>query len=141
VISVITVPTSLTIADIDVSLSITHTWDEDLNIYLIGPLSAPVELSTHNGGSGHGYFGTTFDDEAATSITNGSPPFSGSFRPEGSLSTFDGSNAQGVWSLHVIDDFQIDDGTLISWTLTLRTVSCDFGVTRLYLPVVLKNYP
>jgi hypothetical protein len=60
-----------------------------------------------------------FDDEAATSITAGAAPFSGSFRPEGSLATLDGKTANGTWRLRVADDANIDTGTLQAWSATL----------------------
>jgi subtilisin-like proprotein convertase family protein len=107
--------------DVNVTLDITHTWTSDLDIYLIGPDGARVELTTDNGGSGDNYTNTTFDDEAATPITAGSAPFTGSFRPEGSLAIFDGINPNGLWFLEVTDDAGSDTGTLNSWSITLTT--------------------
>lgn len=44
-----------------------------------------VEFERLHGSSGNNYTNTVFDDEAASLITAGTAPFSGSFRPEGSL--------------------------------------------------------
>jgi subtilisin-like proprotein convertase family protein len=109
------------VTDVNVTLSITHTWDADLDIYLISPNGTRVELSTDNGGSDDNYTGTIFDDEAATSITAGSAPFTGSFKPEGSLSDIDGQDPNGTWKLEVSDDESFDSGTLTSWSLNLTT--------------------
>ncbi|MEL6836493.1 MAG: proprotein convertase P-domain-containing protein, partial [Bacteroidota bacterium] len=69
-------------ASIDqVELDITHTWDGDLEITLISPATTRLTLSDGNGGSGDNYTGTIFDDAAATCITAGSPPFTGTFLP------------------------------------------------------------
>ncbi len=116
----LTVDGSGTIVDVDVFIeNLVHTWDSDLNIYVQGPDGTQVELSTGNGGSGDNYLDTIFDDEAATSITAGSAPFSGRFRPEGSLAAFDGKEAGGNWTLRICDGAGGDIGTLNSWGLTL----------------------
>ncbi|MEJ5165657.1 MAG: proprotein convertase P-domain-containing protein [Thermoanaerobaculia bacterium] len=118
--SVINVPDNKIIQKVIVTIeNITHTYDADLDIYLIAPDGTRVELSTDNGSSGDNYINTVFDDEATTSITAGTPPFTGTFKPEGSLSTLIGKNAQGQWKLEVSDDYSIDSGTLNSWSLTL----------------------
>ncbi len=108
------------LTDVNVTIgSIIHTWDADLDIILVHPDATVVELSTDNGGSGDNYTNTVFDDEAATLITAGAAPFSGSFRPEGSLATLDGKAANGTWRLRVTDDTGDDTGTLQAWSVTL----------------------
>ena len=108
------------VLDVNVNLDITHTWDSDLDIYLIGPNGYQVELSTDNGGSGNNYTNTTFDDEASQSITQGSPPFTGSFRPEQPLSNLDNIPVAGNWILKIYDDGYGDIGTLNNWCLTIQ---------------------
>ena len=110
-----------TVADVDVGLSLTHTYDGDLDIFLIGPEGTRVELSTDNGGTGEDFTDTIFDDEAATSITAGSAPFTGSFGPEGSLAALDGIGAAGTWTLEISDDSNGDHGELLAWSLSLTT--------------------
>jgi len=117
--SPIVVADTETVLDVDVRLNITHTYDGDLDIFLIGPNGTRVELSTDNGGTGENFTGTVFDDEAATAITAGAPPYTGRFRPEGSLATLDGLGANGTWLLEVTDDAGADVGQLSSWTLIL----------------------
>lgn len=115
--SIISVADNKIIQDINVKINITHTYDSDLDIYLIAPDNSVVELSTNNGGSGDNYIDTIFDNEAITSITNGTPPFTGRFKPEGNLSTLYGKNAQGNWTLKVYDDASIDTGTINNWSI------------------------
>jgi subtilisin-like proprotein convertase family protein len=107
------------IADVNVTLNISHTFDGDLDILLISPANTTVDLTSDNGGGGDNYAGTTFDDEAATAITAGVAPFTGTFRPEAPLSAFDSQLANGTWTLRVTDDAGADIGTLNSWTLNL----------------------
>jgi uncharacterized repeat protein (TIGR01451 family) len=108
-----------TVLDVEVRLNITHTYDRDLDIFLIGPDNTRVELTTDNGGSSNDFIDTIFDDEATTPITDGTAPFTGRFRPEGSLATLDGQPATGTWTLEVTDDAGVDEGELVSWDLIL----------------------
>ncbi len=113
----ITISDTDVITDVNVTVNITHTYDGDLGIYLIAPDLTQVELSTGNGGGSDNYFNTVFDDEAGTSITTGTAPFTGSYEPEGSLAALDGMNASGLWQLWVVDNSSIDAGTIDSWTI------------------------
>jgi subtilisin-like proprotein convertase family protein len=117
------------LTDVNVTLNISHTWDADLDVYLISPTGTRIELFTDVGGSGDNFTNTTLDDEAAFSIALGSAPFSGSFKPGGLLSGFDGQDPNGTWRLEVSDDQPNDSGTLNSWSLTLsvaeRTTTSD----------------
>jgi len=126
--SVIDVAEAATVADVDVGLTLTHTYDGDLDIFVIGPDGTRVELTTDNGGTGENFTSTVFDDEAAASITTGSAPFTGSYGPEGSLAALDGIAAAGTWTLEVTDDAGGDTGELLAWSLILTTESgplCD----------------
>ncbi|WP_412561150.1 T9SS type A sorting domain-containing protein [Winogradskyella sp. MIT101101] len=106
-----------------VDIDITHTWDADIDIFLIAPDGTTiVELTTDNGGSGDDYAGTQFRDNAATSITAGSAPFTGPHMPEQPLSTFNGVDADGTWTLNFCDDAGGDTGTFNSWSLTFAPV-------------------
>ncbi|MEP6647417.1 MAG: proprotein convertase P-domain-containing protein, partial [Saprospiraceae bacterium] len=119
------------------TLNCTHTWDNDLAIFLIAPSGQVLELSSSNGGPGDNYSITTFTDNTALFITSGSAPYNGSFRPEGRqtsttppfpntnplgtftfANTFNGVNADGDWTLLINDYVNADVGTLIAWSLT-----------------------
>jgi subtilisin-like proprotein convertase family protein len=98
-----------------------HTFDGDLLISLISPSGTVVALSNRNGGSGDNYGSgandcsgtpTSFNDSAGTSITAGSPPFAGSFRPQAPLSAFASENQEGQWSLRIADLAGADIGTV-----------------------------
>jgi subtilisin-like proprotein convertase family protein len=108
-----------TVADVNVLLNITHTYDGDLDIYLMGPDGTTVELSTDNGSSGDNFVDTVFDDDAATPISGGTAPFTGSFQPETPLSVLNGKSAAGTWQLTITDDAGGDTGTLDGWQLQL----------------------
>jgi subtilisin-like proprotein convertase family protein/subtilisin family serine protease len=118
-----------TIQDINVTVNITHTWDEDLDVFLISPTGTRVELFTDVGSSGDNFTNTVLDDQAATLISAGAPPFTGTFRPEGSLAALNGQNANGTWTLELTDDVASDEGVLNSWTLSIATVTPEPFVT------------
>jgi len=109
------------IDDLNVTLDISHLWDEDLEVYLISPVGTRVELFSNVGGWGRNFSGTTLDDEANVSIRDASAPFSGSFRPEGQLFTLDGEDPNGTWTLEVTDGGYWLAGTLNSWSLEITS--------------------
>lgn len=127
------------VLDVNVQVNITHTFNADLDVFLIAPDGTRVELFTDVGGAGDNFVGTILDDEAATSILSGSAPFTGSFRPEGLLADFDGLSPNGTWQLEIGDDAGGDVGTLNSWELVLTTGELTdltdlFGETTFDLP-------
>jgi subtilisin-like proprotein convertase family protein len=109
------------IVDVDVIVNIQHTFDADLDVFLISPRGTRVELFTDVGGAGDNFLNTRLDDEAAASIRNGAAPFAGSFRPEGLLAAFDGEDPNGAWTLEVSDDSNSDVGVLLGWSLIVTT--------------------
>jgi subtilisin family serine protease/subtilisin-like proprotein convertase family protein len=123
--SVLTISQSLEIADLDVELDITHSWDSDLRIYLISPSGTQVSLVAFRGGSGDNFSGTLFDDEAAVPISAGAAPFAGSYRPEEMLSAFDAEDALGTWTLSIEDWYLADPGLLNSWSLSIESAVPD----------------
>ncbi|HTQ37775.1 MAG TPA: proprotein convertase P-domain-containing protein [Pirellulales bacterium] len=116
------------IDDLNVEVNITHTYDSDLVITLISPTGTQIVLASHDGRNGHNYTNTIFDDQASSSISSGRAPFTGSYRPIGTLSTLNGTDANGVWTLQVADTVAQDSGTLNSWSLQITT-GADFSVT------------
>jgi subtilisin-like proprotein convertase family protein len=119
--SVLEVPDSFEIADVDVVLDIAHTFNSNLEVFLIAPDGTQVELFTDVGRDTNNFKGTILDDEASKSIKDGSGPFTGSFKPEKKLSKLDGKDAQGTWKLKVEDDQTVDVGTLKSWGLVIES--------------------
>jgi len=124
--STINVGQAATVQDVNVTLNITHTYDNDLTLSLITPTSTSITLSSHHGGSANNFTSTVFDDEAATPISSGAAPFTGSFRPDSPLSAADGISSAGNWRLKVVDDAGQDVGTIDTWNikLTLPTGTC-----------------
>jgi Ca2+-binding EF-hand superfamily protein len=82
VVSEIEVTEDYMIGDLNIQLSITHTYTEQLDAYLIGPDGQRIELFTGVGRSDDNFEKTILDDEAGRRIREGRPPFDGSYQPE-----------------------------------------------------------
>ncbi len=116
--SEIEITESVIISDINISLNIEHTWNDDLTITLTAPDNTTiVELTSGNGGDTDNYTNTVFDDQAANPITGGTGPFTGTFQPEGSLAEFNGLSTQGIWTLTIADGANFDGGQLLDWSI------------------------
>lgn len=117
--SIISITDDKVIADVNVTVNLNHTFVSDLELKLVGPDNTEVILSFENGGSGNNYIDTVFDDDASTSISSGSAPFTGSYRPDGDLGDFDGLSSIGDWKLVITDGYDIDGGALLDWTIQI----------------------
>jgi subtilisin-like proprotein convertase family protein len=132
------------VMDLNLNVNITHTRTGDLRLIVIGPDGTVVLLSDKNGGNGDNYTNTTFDDDALLLITEGTPPFTGSYRPQMLLSAFNDRPINGTWQLRVNDGGSGNTGTLDSWCLQIlyrdATVNVeDFAAEAGDL--LLQNYP
>ncbi len=108
----IDVADSFTISDLNVVLSIDHTYVSDLRIRLIAPDGTGVTLISRRGNSSDNVR-VTLDDEATASVS-AATRLSGTFRPERLLSAFDGKTAAGRWTLEIVDVAPVDNGTFNS---------------------------
>jgi autotransporter-associated beta strand protein len=119
---------------IAVSLWLVAPFSADMNLTLIAPNGATVDLSSGNGTGANFGTGTadavrtTFDDDAAMSITAGASPFVGTFRPETSLASLLTSSAVGNWRLRIQDLYGSSyQDTLRAWSLFLYGTTCTSG--------------
>ena len=62
-----------------------------------------MELFSRVGGGGENFVDTDFDEQAGRSIVTGTAPFTGTFRPEGRLTNFNGEDPRGTWTLEIVD--------------------------------------
>lgn len=125
VVSSIPVPDLAAISDVDVTLNITHPFDDDIEVTLTSPAFLP--LFGDIGSTGNDFINTTIDDEAPFPIPDSAAaaPFTGRFQPQGGpiLFNLDGSPAAGTYSLLVADDAVFNTGTFESWSITIESVT------------------
>ncbi|HTM52799.1 MAG TPA: proprotein convertase P-domain-containing protein, partial [Pirellulales bacterium] len=109
------------VIDVNVTLKITHTRDSDLVLTLISPSGTRVTLANHVGGTGDNFTNTTFDDSGSVAISLGTAPFGSTYQPSSPLSALFGENPNGTWKLEVADTVSNTGGSLISWSLQLKS--------------------
>ncbi|HSN56231.1 MAG TPA: proprotein convertase P-domain-containing protein, partial [Candidatus Sulfomarinibacteraceae bacterium] len=124
--SVITVPDSFFIADVNVGIWMTHTYRGDVEIQLRAPDGTTVLLIADLGSSADN-INALFDDSAPAgpdSTTHAPPPPyypDHPWTPVQPLAAFRGVPSAGDWTLDVCDDAGGDTGTLEQWTLFMET--------------------
>ncbi len=98
--SVISVSDDRPILDLDLEIDVTHP-DYGLQLVLIDPDSGTTGLAFAGLiDFGGGYFDTVFDQGAPLWILTGFPPFTGRFRPQGSLLPLNGRSMAGDWTFN-----------------------------------------
>jgi hypothetical protein len=131
------------ISGVRVVVHIHHGCDSDLDLALVRG-DTYLRLSSANGEMGQHYASTRFADAAPHAIYEASPPYVGTFRPEGGvlvpyggadplppneacgLSAFVGRPADGDWTLWVSDNTYGFTGAVTSWSLEFDGAE-DFG--------------
>ncbi|REE83713.1 putative secreted protein (Por secretion system target) [Lutibacter oceani] len=115
--SIINFPSSFTIADVNVSINISHTYIQDLVISLISPNNTEIVLFNREC-NGEDNIAVTYNDDASAIITCASP-VSGTAIPSNLLSGFNSENVFGDWTLRVFDYWNTDTGTINNWSLEI----------------------
>jgi subtilisin-like proprotein convertase family protein len=134
------------VTDVNVSLfGLTHDSPRDVDILLVSPDGQKMILmSDVSNGQSIQDVNLTFDDSAAQFIASNAKLQSGTYKPtdidlgrtvdtfpspaptgpySSTLAAFNGSNANGIWSLYVVDDAHLGEGTITGWSLSIRTTA------------------
>ena len=121
--------------------NVTHTYPDDLDLILEGPLGKRMIPMSDVGGSGDVNIDLTFDDAAPNSLPDNTLITGGTYKPTNfppadtvapgapappfadNLATFNGADPDGTWRLWVSDDFGPADGGTIAggWSLEITT--------------------
>lgn len=113
---------------------LSHTWPDDMDIYLIGPGGQGVKLMSDVGGSTDIYNITLIFDDSGASLPDAAAITAGTYKPTDfeadgptinalgtALSVFNGVNPNGNWSLFAVDDVTTDLGEMFEWGLDIFT--------------------
>jgi len=131
--SVINVPITSEILDVNVSMEIEHTWIGDLVAKFQNPSGSEITLFDQAGvpvdfyGCDEDNLNVSFDDEATLtrddfeeSCNNGDFAISGNYQTFlGNLFYFDNRSAQGDWTLTIEDKQNEDGGQLVKWSVEI----------------------
>jgi subtilisin-like proprotein convertase family protein len=125
--------------------SFSHSSASDVRMLLVSPTGQNLTLMSNLGGGGSLVDATnaniTFDDAAAANLPGSGTISSGSYKPTDdnpgaesfpspapvpsaatALTTFNGANPNGTWSLYITDNVSGDTGSLTGgWTITVTT--------------------
>ncbi len=118
-----------TIDDINVGVSISHAWRNDLVIEIISPEGTIVELLDGATGGNALNLEVLFDEDSGNNLSTNDHTVDMAYDETvisagaGTLSQFDGENPIGVWTIRICDDNSIDVGSLENWEVFI-TENC-----------------
>ncbi len=125
-----------------ICIDATHTWDSDLDIRLLAPDGTEIILVASAGNDGDDFTNTCFNSNANTSVLQASAPFTGTFKPIGTLGNINNNqNGNGIWQLHILDTYAFaDSGSLINWNITFgNNPAKPFYFLSSNLPLIVIN--
>ncbi len=127
---------SFYVSDITITIdTVNFPIDSDLEFYLIHQ-SVTDTIIYQAGGNGANFTGTNLNDFVSIPISNGTAPFTGSFRPYKPLSQFNNLDPSGDWILKIYDRGTGNTGTLEAWTLNIS-----YGINPIGIIPISNNVP
>ncbi|MBT8183217.1 MAG: proprotein convertase P-domain-containing protein [Eudoraea sp.] len=108
----------LKIADVNVTLDIEHSFLGDLVISLTSPNGKKIFLA-YNSCNELTDIDAVFDDQGSNFSCGGPSGISGTLKPLGALSSFDGESTFGEWILEIRDTAPADGGLLVDFSLEI----------------------
>ncbi len=118
--SKITLFEDLSVADINVNLNIEHNFLADLTVSLTSPSNTTVILVSNSCGDLKN-MNATFDDDAPNFVCGSAidSAITGTVKPLGALSSFNGESTLGEWVLEIKDNAASDGGSLNGFSLDI----------------------
>lgn len=144
-------PTTISVSGLNGSVTkatvrlnnLSHTFPSDIDMILVGPNGQKTYLMSDTGGRNPvSNVNLVFDDSAASMLPDTNQIVSGTFKPSNydtldvfnapapggpyptNLAVFNGTSPDGLWSLYIADDNQLDSGNIAGgWSITLTTMS------------------
>ncbi len=122
--SIIPISGTFILSDINVSVKVNHTYINELTATLISPNGTQIKvfdgLCTADNINN---IDATFDDTGATIVCGNNPGVSGTVKSKENLTTFNGQNATGNWTLKIKDNGSGDGGALVNWSMNMCSLT------------------
>lgn len=137
----VSVSGGLNIGDLKVSLTMTHTWVQDVTIKLRGPaaIGSPVVTLLREACGSQDNINCTFTEFGSDPQCSSTPPaIFDLIAPFESLSNFNGLIADGIWTLIVEDPHNNDGGLITNFRLEVCNITLS---NRKFIFDNLKVYP
>jgi subtilisin-like proprotein convertase family protein len=121
----LTITGGYTIGDINVNLTITHTYVQDMTITLEGPASigSPIITLLEEACGDNLNINCTMNDDGGAPQCSGNPSITGNIAPVDSLSALNSLPADGVWTLHIDDPYNLDGGSVDLFSIDLCRIT------------------
>lgn len=127
----VTIPAGFSVGSLAVNFNITHPAVQELVVILEGPASigSPQILLLNQECTGTApNINVTVSDAGTQLLCSGNPVISGVVKPRSPLSELNNLQAEGVWTLRVADDFELNGGVINSFSLDFCTIQNDLSV-------------
>jgi PKD repeat protein len=113
-----TVIDSVNFGLLSVCVSINHTYDANLDIFLRSPDGTIIKLVNNRGSAGKNFTNCCFTENGVIHVGQAIAPFTGNFIPEESLNKVNNlQNPNGVWGLGIIDEVPFYSGSVLNFTI------------------------
>lgn len=112
----------LNISDVSVTLNISGGYNGDLYAYLSDGSTLVQLLNPNPAVSTSGFDNVTLSETGASIPTGGSGPLTGNYIAYGNLSSFNGADPNGNWTLFLADLSAGDTSTLTGFTVDITAV-------------------
>lgn len=112
------------VGNLTVNLNITHSYIQDITVYLEGPseIGAPLIRLFEEPCGGNDDIIATVSDAGTNFVCGNNPGISGTVLPVDALSNFNNLPADGLWTLYVLDNYDNDGGVVNSFSLNFCNV-------------------
>jgi subtilisin-like proprotein convertase family protein len=136
----INIPDDFTIGKINVIVDVSHTWVEDMTIFLQkdGDHLNSITLIEQPCG-GQDDIDAIFDDNGNPFTCSNLPAISGNILPMEPLSSFNLQNAQGSWSLIITDNYFQDGGQVNQFALQFCSTTPITNVPSLASEIIITE--
>lgn len=117
----LTITGGYNIGDLNVNISINHTYVQDMTITLVGPaaIGSPIITLLRQPCGDNDNINCTMDDGGTTPACSGVPAIFGLIAPITELSSLNSLPADGIWTLKVNDPYNGDGGAVNSFSIDL----------------------